>query len=101
MEHLHTALENARTIGAAVGIVMAAAKLPEADAFAVLVAASQDANRKVRDIAAEVVDTGLIPGGGREQDPGGVAQTVQASADDSPAARSFPQLRRTQRRIGG
>lgn len=49
-------------IGAAIGIVMAAHKTTEAEAFATLSRASQAANRKLRDIAADIVDTGDVSG---------------------------------------
>lgn len=58
---LGVALSTCRTIGAAVGIVMASRKLTEDDAFALLKQASQNNNRKVRDLAAEVVVTGQVP----------------------------------------
>ena len=56
--HLEEALRTSREIGAAVGILMASRKLTEEAAFALLVRASQHTNRKVRDLAAEVVRTG-------------------------------------------
>jgi AmiR/NasT family two-component response regulator len=58
--HLSVALENSRHIGAAVGIVMAATKLSEDAAFTALVSISQHSNRKVREIAEDVILTGDI-----------------------------------------
>ena len=58
--HLELALESARVIGAAVGIVMALQKVTYDDAFATLVRASQHQNRKLRDIADEVVNYGGV-----------------------------------------
>jgi hypothetical protein len=52
---LELALRSSRTIGKAVGILMESRKLSEDDAFAVLKQASQDGNRKLREIAAEIV----------------------------------------------
>jgi hypothetical protein len=52
---LETALKSSRTIGKAVGILMESRKLSEDEAFAVLKQASQDGNRKLREIAAEIV----------------------------------------------
>ena len=52
---LEEALRSSRTIGAAVGIVMESRGLDADRAFAVLRQASQDRNRKLREIAAEVV----------------------------------------------
>ncbi|KQU68907.1 ANTAR domain-containing protein [Phycicoccus sp. Root101] len=59
---LQVALRTSRKIGAAMGIIMAERKLGETDAFAVLCKASQDTNRKLRDIAEAVVETGDASG---------------------------------------
>ncbi|HEX6757281.1 MAG TPA: response regulator [Propionibacteriaceae bacterium] len=59
---LRKALQSNRTIGTAVGIVMAHYGLEQQRAFQVLVRASQQNNRKLNDIAAEVVRTGSLPG---------------------------------------
>jgi len=59
---LDIALQTARTIGAAVGIVMTLFRVNEAGAFAILRKASQDSNRKLRLVAEEVVLTGDVPG---------------------------------------
>jgi len=48
-------------IGTAVGIVMASYQLTAEQGFQLLVAASQNTNNKLRDIAARVVDTGALP----------------------------------------
>jgi len=61
IENLEIALKSARRIGAAIGIVMANRKLTEDQAFDVLVRVSQDTHRKLRDLADEVVLTGIIP----------------------------------------
>ena len=55
---LQEALLSARTIGAAVGLVMANRLVTEAEAFALLVRASQHTNRKIRLLARDLVDTG-------------------------------------------
>ena len=59
--NLETALQTSRTIGIAIGIIMERAKLTPDDAFELLHAASSHTNRKLRDIAADVVYTGTIP----------------------------------------
>jgi hypothetical protein len=59
--HLHTALQSSREIGAAIGVLMAHHKITEADAFALLRTTSQTLHRKLRDIAADVVQTGALP----------------------------------------
>ena len=56
--HLTEALRSSRKIGAAIGIVMADLKVSELVAFEILSRVSQDSNRKLSDIAHEVVDQG-------------------------------------------
>jgi chromosome segregation ATPase len=58
--NLELALRSSRTIGAAIGIVMAKQAVHEAEAFEILRQASMDTNRKVRDLADEVVLTGEV-----------------------------------------
>lgn len=58
--HLEVALKAARTIGAAVGIIMALLRVSEVEAFALLRKASNDGNRKLRVVAQEVVRTGCL-----------------------------------------
>ena len=65
-ENLEVALRSSRTIGAAIGIVMSHRNLSEHDAFEVLRQASMNNNRKLRDLANEVVltgDVGLLQAG--------------------------------------
>lgn len=56
--HLSEALRSSRKIGAAIGIVMADLKVGEGVAFEILSRLSQDTNRKLSEIAHEVVDDG-------------------------------------------
>jgi hypothetical protein len=56
--HLGQALRTSRKIGAAVGIVMAGFGVGELEAFDILSRVSQDTNRKLSEIAHEVVDKG-------------------------------------------
>jgi ANTAR domain-containing protein/GAF domain-containing protein len=58
---LRTALHSSRQIGIAMGILMARQQVTSEKAFAQLVTASQHLNRKLRDIAAEVAETGTLP----------------------------------------
>lgn len=67
---LKQALESARRIGAAIGIVMAAARIPEEAAFVMLTTASQNSNRKLREVADDVVTTGEVPAGRSGADVG-------------------------------
>ena len=60
--NLHAALESSRTIGMAVGILMASHRVGREEAFALLRTASMALNAKLRDVAAEVADTGELPG---------------------------------------
>lgn len=62
VEGLEAALSTNRQIGAAVGIVMARQGLTQTEAFQVLSKASQDQNRKLREVAEDVVFTGEVPG---------------------------------------
>ena len=57
---LEAALVTCRRIGVAIGILMAAQKLPEDAAFNLLHEASQASHRKLRDIADDVVFTGTL-----------------------------------------
>lgn len=58
--NLQRALETNRDIGTAIGILMARFTLTRQQAFTVLAVASQRANRKLADIAQEVVETGQV-----------------------------------------
>jgi GAF domain-containing protein len=59
--HLESALESRDTIGMAKGIIMVSEKVTADEAFKILTRASQHRNVKLRDVAAEVVDTGATP----------------------------------------
>ncbi len=59
--HLEEALGTSRQIGAAVGILMAAHRITEDAAFQLLRRSSQHLNRKLRDIAEQVTETGELP----------------------------------------
>ncbi|WP_392544019.1 ANTAR domain-containing protein [Oryzobacter telluris] len=63
-DHLSRALETNREIGVGLGVLMASHSLTREQAFQVLRTASQNTNRKLRDIATEVGDTGLPPAAG-------------------------------------
>jgi len=58
---IRTALDSNRVIGTAIGIVMAGYRLTAAQGFQLLAKASKHSNRKLREIAAEVVDSGKLP----------------------------------------
>ena len=59
-DHLKTALVHSRTIGAAIGVLMATEKVTEAEAFDRIREASMRQNRKVHVIAQEIVDQGAL-----------------------------------------
>ena len=61
-EQMERALKSSRTIGAAIGMIMASRNVCEDEAFTILRTASQNSNRKLRDLAAELVASGG-PGG--------------------------------------
>ena len=61
--NLEVALHSSRTIGAAIGILMARHNVYEAEAFQMLRRASMDTNRKLREVADEVVHPVDRPGG--------------------------------------
>ena len=60
-DHLATALESRTVIGQATGIVMERYALDEATAFAVMRRISSQENRKLRDVAAQIVDERDLP----------------------------------------
>jgi hypothetical protein len=60
-DNLMLALESSRVIGTAMGVVMERRRVTSADAFEVLRRVSMNRNRKLREVARDVVDTGVIP----------------------------------------
>jgi GAF domain-containing protein len=60
-EQLDEALQSNRDIGVAMGVLMARSGLTREQAFAVLREASQRLNVKLRDVAADVAETGQLP----------------------------------------
>ncbi len=63
---LERALESNREIGVAMGILMAQRRWTQTEAFDRLVHASQNLNRRLRDIAAEVTLTRMLPRSGQK-----------------------------------
>jgi hypothetical protein len=59
--NLELALDTSRLIGAAVGILMSAYKIPYEEAFRLLRTSSQTLHRKLRDVADDVRLTGSLP----------------------------------------
>ena len=59
--NLEAALESSRAIGVALGVLMSARKVTQDQAFTMLRVASQNLHRKLRAVAAEVVETGTLP----------------------------------------
>jgi GAF domain-containing protein len=62
-EHLRAALDSSRLIGTAQGVLMATRRLKQEEAFALLRRRSNDLNRKLLDLASDVVLTGELPPG--------------------------------------
>ena len=69
VEHLERALATRTVIGQASGILIERHNMTADDAFRMLVAASSVTNRKLRDIAADLVHTGELPGPPDEPSP--------------------------------
>ncbi len=61
VDQFRTALASSRQIGIAIGILMASDRSTSDAAFDRLVRASRNSNRKLRDLADEVVRTGALP----------------------------------------
>ncbi|BCJ34111.1 transcriptional regulator [Actinocatenispora thailandica] len=59
--NLTQALSTSRQIGAAIGILMSAYTITDEQAFELLRTTSQNLNRKLRDVARDVTDTGELP----------------------------------------
>lgn len=62
VEHLRLALANSRMIGMAMGIVIERQECTPDGAFAVLRRISQCENRKLHEVARDVVASGQLPG---------------------------------------
>lgn len=60
-ENLELALESSRVIGMAMGILMSSRLVTAEEAFNLLRRASQESNRKLRDVATDVMETGALP----------------------------------------
>ena len=60
-ENLEIALESSRVIGMAMGIIMANQLCTADQAFDALRRISQETNRKLRDVALDVTETGALP----------------------------------------
>jgi hypothetical protein len=65
--NLQAALENRTDIGIAMGVLMAQHKVTREDAFNLLRVSSQHTGRKLRDVAADVAQTGALPLPSRER----------------------------------
>jgi GAF domain-containing protein len=61
-EHLRIALDTNRDIGIAIGVLMTSMLITKAQAFDLLRITSQHGHRKLREVALEVIDTGVLPG---------------------------------------
>ena len=81
---LRTALQTSRSIGIALGILVERHKITPDEAFARLSHASQVTNRKLRDIAADLVDTGVEP---RQARSDGAQRPVRKRAPGAPGPR--------------
>ena len=57
---MEEALRTSRVIGAAIGLIMAGRLVTQDEAFEILKGASSSSNRKLRDLAAEIVEAGRL-----------------------------------------
>lgn len=62
VDHLKRALVTNRRIGMAIGVLMGVHRITEGEAWARLVGTSRNSNRKLRDVAEDVVSAGDLPG---------------------------------------
>jgi hypothetical protein len=69
-DNLEVALDSSRQIGMAIGILMSSRLLTADRAFDELRRVSQHMHRKIRDVAAEVMETGALPEVRSEPGPG-------------------------------
>jgi AmiR/NasT family two-component response regulator len=72
--NLETALHTSRRIGAAIGILMSQYGLQDEEAFDLLRVVSQDTNRKISDLAEDVLHTGGLDYVSRARDRRGRAR---------------------------
>jgi len=86
VRNLQRALASNRQIGVAIGVLMHEHRLTQAQAFDVLRASSQDSNRKLADIATEVVDTGTLSIRGWPAQLGRGRQSAHDRGGPTPAA---------------
>jgi transcriptional regulator with GAF, ATPase, and Fis domain len=82
--NLQQALKSNRRIGMAMGVLMSSHKLTEDDAFTLLRIASQNSNRKLTDVADDVITTGAL------DLPPGTSATRRRPVHTAPAARPQP-----------
>ena len=85
-DNLEVALHTSRRIGAAVGIVMSQYRLTDEGAVDVLRAISQHTNRKLRDIAEDVLYTGALELGPPAR-PSHAADQLHADEPEQPHLR--------------
>lgn len=62
LAHMRAAMMSRAVIEQAKGILMERHKITEDQAFTLLIRASQRTNVKLRDVAADLVRTGVLPG---------------------------------------
>lgn len=66
--HLKVALQSNRRIGIAIGIVMSQLRISDEEAFSALRQVSQSSNRKLRDVAEDVIYAGHLDGADGSRD---------------------------------
>jgi GAF domain-containing protein len=86
-ENLHAALASRETIGEATGILMERERITAAQAFDILRRASQHLNIKLRQVAEDLIETGVQPDTGST---GSDLQSSGAVADNEGGVMAFP-----------
>ena len=87
-KNLQIALQSSRHIGSAIGILMCLHKITQDEAFELLRLASQRRNRKLRDLALDVIDAGwLDPAKSHPHDPRATAPAMTVTWQAPPRER--------------
>ncbi|WP_082620032.1 GAF and ANTAR domain-containing protein [Terrabacter sp. Soil811] len=96
VQHLKRALKTNRRIGVAMGVLMATHKVTDEQAFDLLRIASQNSNRKIAEIADDVVETGCLdvtaylPHGSRRRPSPSAAPQALPPSHTPPMSRPGP-----------
>ena len=90
VENLQKALLSNREIGTAMGVLMTRHHVTRDQAFDLLRIASQNSNRKLRDVAVDVAESGELPLPARRRRTAGPTATTTAARPDLVPGRAIP-----------